>query len=102
MVILLPAFLFCRFWKRAGFVPVYLRQTPVSEAWGRGRVGFVSRVGTECLFLPGCAWVGSVPVLLEGLLCGTSSYPLAEAGCHRMVPPRLLTGLLHPWLCASL
>lgn len=25
-----------RFWKRAGFVPVYLRQTPVSEASGRG------------------------------------------------------------------
>lgn len=27
----------CRFWKRAGFVPVYLRQTPVSKASGRGR-----------------------------------------------------------------
>lgn len=29
----------CRFWKRAGFVPVYLRQTPVSEACGREGAG---------------------------------------------------------------
>lgn len=58
MVIALPPFPFCRFWKRAGFVPVYLRQTPVSEAWGRGRAGFVSTVGTERSSLPGCALGG--------------------------------------------
>lgn len=78
MVIALPPFPFCRFWKRAGFVPVYLRQTPVSEAWGRGRAGFVSTVGTERSSLPGCV-LGGVSVLLEGFLCGTDSYPLSEA-----------------------
>lgn len=72
---------FCRFWKRAGFVPVYLRQTPVSEAQGRGGVGFVSAVGTERRSLLACALGGCSCAFARDSSDGqTNSYPLSEAG----------------------
>lgn len=39
----------CRFWKRAGFVPVYLRQTPVSEA--EEGCGFAVTVGDRSVLI---------------------------------------------------
>lgn len=38
----------CRFWKRAGFVPVYLRQTPVSRRLAEGGVGLWLQWGQAC------------------------------------------------------
>lgn len=58
MVTLPPQPPFCRFWKRAGFVPVYLRQTPVSEALGRGGVGVGFAVDTEPRLLLAVPWAG--------------------------------------------
>lgn len=56
----------CRFWKRAGFVPVYLRQTPVSEASGRGGLGFCLQ-WHRALAPPAVPWAG-VSVFVKVLL----------------------------------
>lgn len=55
---------FCRFWKRAGFVPVYLRQTPVSEAWGRGGLGLCLQLA-QSLCLPRCYCDWQMAVLFQ-------------------------------------
>lgn len=73
----------------------------MSEAWGRGRAGFVSTVGTEHSSLPGCA-LGGVPVLLWGVPLRDRQLSSFRGSCHRVIPPWLPAGLLHPWLCASL